>query len=78
MSQACGEVLDEVRRAIRSLLGPIAATNGSEAHLLDVGCWDGVETTRYAQLLNARAHGIEIFPVEQFLRLLWGGELLGV
>ena len=62
MSEACGEVLDEVRRAIRSLLGPIAATNGSEAHLLDVGCWDGIETTRYAQLLHARAHGIEIFP----------------
>lgn len=62
MSQACGEVLDEVRRAIRSLLGPIASANGSETHLLDVGCWDGLETLHYSELLHARPHGIEIFP----------------
>ena len=62
MSHACAEVLDEVRHVIRSLLEPLAAANGTEAHLLDVGCWDGVETVRYARLLRARAHGIEIFP----------------
>ena len=29
--------------------------------LLDVGCWDGEATTRYARILGAQACGIEIF-----------------
>jgi methionine biosynthesis protein MetW len=61
MSQACSEVLGEVRLTIRELLGVLPRDSARLPGLLDVGCWDGVETARLADLMGARAHGIEIF-----------------
>ncbi|HEY3412067.1 MAG TPA: class I SAM-dependent methyltransferase [Armatimonadota bacterium] len=40
----------------------LEAQVGSQARLLDVGCWDGAETVRMAALLGARPSGVEIFP----------------
>ena len=62
MSASCDDVLDEVRRTIRTLLESLESRDGTEARLLDVGCWDGAETVRTATLLRARPYGIEIFP----------------
>ncbi len=62
MSRACSDVLEHVRLAIRELLVALPRNGNRPRTLLDVGCWDGVETMRYAELLGARAHGIEVFP----------------
>jgi SAM-dependent methyltransferase len=62
MSASCDDVLDEVRRTIRALIKSLDPRDGQAARLLDVGCWDGAETIRTAQLLHARPYGIEIFP----------------
>ncbi len=55
-------MLDEVRSTIRTLLKSLDPREGPAARLLDVGCWDGAETVRIAELLHARPYGIEIFP----------------
>jgi SAM-dependent methyltransferase len=34
---------------------------GAERLLLDVGCWDGAQTLRYARAARARPHGVELF-----------------
>jgi methionine biosynthesis protein MetW len=72
MSRMCSEVLAEVDRALESLLreaarrlprpAPAATPSaGPPRRVLDVGCWDGAATVRYAALLEARPLGIEIF-----------------
>lgn len=62
MSVSCDDVLDGVRCPIRTLLKSLDPPAGPAARLLDVGCWDGAETVRTAELLHARPYGIEIFP----------------
>ncbi len=62
MSASCDDVLDEVRGTIRTLLKSLDPPQGPAPRLLDVGCWDGAETVRTAELLHARPYGIEIFP----------------
>lgn len=57
----CTTVLLEVQRTIEQLLQPDACAAAAARRLLDVGCWDGAVTLRYASLLGARAAGIEVF-----------------
>jgi SAM-dependent methyltransferase len=74
MSRLCSEVLAEVDRTLQSLVrdvaGRLAAPAGAPEgpaptrparRLLDVGCWDGSATVRYAGLLRAEPLGVEIF-----------------
>jgi SAM-dependent methyltransferase len=62
MSASCADVLDGVRSTIRTLLVSLDSRQGPANRLLDVGCWDGAETVRAAEILRARPCGIEIFP----------------
>ena len=57
----CSRVLDEIQeRLLRELRA--LPRNSRPADLLDVGCWDGVTTLRYAEALGgATAHGVEVF-----------------
>jgi methionine biosynthesis protein MetW len=60
MSQLCSRVLDDVHRRIVGNLQ--ALPRMSAGVLLDVGCWDGVATLRYARALGgARMLGVEVF-----------------
>lgn len=54
----CSETLGEVHAAITAGL---AARAPRAARLLDVGCWDGVQTGRYAEATGARPYGVELF-----------------
>src|SRR2546426_9847761 len=64
MSKACTAVLAEVQETIVRVLENLARDGESISTLLDVGCWDGEATVRYAGVLGCKAHGIEIFPSE--------------
>lgn len=61
----CSNVLNAVENTILHLLRTTqgVASAGGSAHLLDIGCWDGRATQRYAKAIGARAYGIEVFPV---------------
>jgi SAM-dependent methyltransferase len=62
MSRLCSGVLAEVRVVIERLLGEMPRTSAAAApRLLDVGCWDGETTARYARACGAGALGVEIF-----------------
>ena len=61
MSARCSEVLEETRRLLLRRVGGLPRGNGGAPGLLDVGCWDGEMTERYARLLGARPHGVEVF-----------------
>ena len=65
MSELCSRVLAEAHRALLDMVRdlPAAAHAAQSAVLLDVGCWDGAATLRYAEILGARALGIEVFDV---------------
>jgi SAM-dependent methyltransferase len=54
----CSETLGEVHAAIAAGL---AARAPRAARLLDVGCWDGEQTARYAAVTGARPYGVELF-----------------
>lgn len=54
----CSETLGEVHDAIAAGL---AARAPRVSRLLDVGCWDGAQTARYAQATGARPYGVELF-----------------
>lgn len=63
MSQRCSAVLAEVSRSIEELVTDLATrASGGKRRLLDVGCWEGEATARYAKRFVAEAHGIEVFP----------------
>jgi SAM-dependent methyltransferase len=51
-------ILEETERLLRDA-GPAGGVTGRR--LLDVGCWDGEATLRYARAAGASALGIEIF-----------------
>ena len=61
MSGLCTRVLVKTDRAIQRLLSGLVARTPKPRTLLDVGCWDGAATLRYAGLLGCAAHGIEVF-----------------
>jgi SAM-dependent methyltransferase len=61
----CSGVLHEVENTILHLLRTtqrVGSCDGISARLLDIGCWDGRATQRYARAIGARAHGVEVFP----------------
>jgi SAM-dependent methyltransferase len=63
MSERCSRILDEVHRVLLEQVSrlPVPARPSDPLVLLDVGCWDGAATERYARALGARALGIEVF-----------------
>ena len=63
MSELCSRVLTQVQAAISGLLRELPrAANGARPVMLDVGCWEGEGTTRYAEALGgATMRGIEVF-----------------
>jgi len=70
MSKQCGEIHEAVQAAILRLCRDAASLRaGDEAPaLLDVGCWNGAQTMKYAAVLGAKeVHGVEIFdePISQ-------------
>jgi SAM-dependent methyltransferase len=62
-SRLCSSVLAEVHLQIESFVRDPGSLRGLRRPLsfLDVGCSDGANTVRYAELLGAPARGIEIF-----------------
>jgi SAM-dependent methyltransferase len=58
----CSQVLSEVTARLFERVRAIAARTPGARRLLDVGCWDGESTARYAAALNCAASGIEIQP----------------
>jgi SAM-dependent methyltransferase len=56
----CSSVLREVQRRIEDELVALRPP-GPDSRLLDLGCWDGDATRRYADRLDARPSGVEIF-----------------
>jgi SAM-dependent methyltransferase len=60
----CSGVLSETYHVIERALAalPEGRTSGSPPRLLDVGCWNGDATLRYAARIGAITAGIEIFP----------------
>jgi SAM-dependent methyltransferase len=59
VSRLCTGVLSEVQATIADLL-PGVAPRPIE-RLLDVGCWDGSATARYASALGCESLGVEVF-----------------
>lgn len=58
----CSSVLADTHHGIAELLrGLTPAQAAGQRHLLDIGCWDGSATVRYAELLDAEPSGIEVF-----------------
>lgn len=61
MSRLLEGVLREVDRTILSMLERIRREAPPPRSLLDVGCWDGAATDRYARALGCPASGVEFF-----------------
>jgi len=61
MSERCTEALGETHRVLFDILRGLPRGNGAESRLLDVGCWDGETTERFARTIGARACGVEVF-----------------
>ena len=57
----CSDVLAAVQDEIASCLEELYPCSETPIRLLDVGCWDGSATIRFAQGIGAIAHGIDIF-----------------
>ena len=66
MSQLCSRVLTQVQAAIAARLRDLPRSPaGPQPVLLDVGCWDGAGTARYAAALaGATMRGIEVFEAQ--------------
>ena len=62
LSSPCSQVLAEVSARLLERVRRLAARAPRPRRLLDVGCWDGVSTARYAEALGCAASGIEIHP----------------
>ena len=61
MSRRCSAVLGEVQDAIADLLPRLAGGGEPVERLLDVGCWDGSATMRYARAVGCEPFGVEVF-----------------
>lgn len=64
MSRLLEGVLEEVDRTIVRMLERCRREGPAPRALLDVGCWDGAHTERYARLLGCAAFGVEIFDAQ--------------
>src|SRR5690242_1889223 len=65
MSELCSKVLTQVQVAIADLLRGLPRANGERPVLLDVGCWTGEGTQRYADAMGgATLRGIEVFDAQ--------------
>jgi SAM-dependent methyltransferase len=74
MSARCSAVIREIHKAITGVLGEVRADRGGQSlSLLDVGCWDGVTTAAYRNVLGGPASGVEVYA-EQAAR----AEALGI
>jgi len=62
VSTPCSQVLAEVSARLLELVRPLAARTPHPRRVLDVGCWDGASTARYAEALGCAASGVEIHP----------------
>jgi SAM-dependent methyltransferase len=58
----CSGVLHETYETICQGLATLPLPRAPQPRLLDVGCWDGTATVRFADTLGAAMAGIEIFP----------------
>ncbi len=61
MSTLLEGVLQEVDRTIVGMLERMRREGPPPRSLLDVGCWDGAATQRYARALGCAAFGVEFF-----------------
>lgn len=61
MSRLLEGVLRQVDRTIVGMLERIRREGQPPRSLLDVGCWDGAATERYARVLGCPAFGVEFF-----------------
>lgn len=61
MSRLCASVLARVDRVILAELDRLGRDGLAARALLDVGCWDGERTARYAARLGCAARGVEVF-----------------
>lgn len=61
----CAETLHEVHATIVACLqdraNALRRSAACQPRLLDIGCWDGEATRRYAAVIGAEPYGIEIF-----------------
>jgi methionine biosynthesis protein MetW len=64
VSERCSEVLSEVQNAIVRLCTTVRRQEGRPLALLDIGCWDGETTMRYAAQLGGPSAGVEIFDAQ--------------
>lgn len=64
MSALLVGVLAEVERTIAGMLEQVRREDARVGTLLDVGCWDGAATERYARRLGAAARGVELFEAQ--------------
>lgn len=70
MSHLCSEVHENLDKKITQLCQELRESNrvDSTGKLLDIGCWDGVKTRKYADILGISGrYGVEIFD-EQILK----------
>lgn len=62
MSARCSAVIRQIHKAITGVLGQVRADcDGRPLSLLDVGCWDGVTTAAYREVLGGAASGVEVY-----------------
>lgn len=64
MSRLLPGVLRRVNDTIAAEAGRLAREGLKARRLLDVGCWDGEHTARYAGALGCAACGVEIFETQ--------------
>ena len=64
MSYLCSEVHAGLDKTLTEICGQLAGkyARSSDGKLLDIGCWNGSKTRKYAEVLGfSGRHGIEIF-----------------
>lgn len=64
MSALLEGVLERVQRTILRMLEQIRREGPPPRALLDVGCWDGSHTDRYARAAGSAAYGVELFEAQ--------------
>lgn len=62
MSARCSAVIREIHKSITGVLREVRAEReGRALSLLDVGCWDGLTTVAYREVLGGPASGVEVY-----------------
>jgi SAM-dependent methyltransferase len=65
LSKLCSQVLGELTTQTLRELRRLRAAEGRALDLLDVGCWNGETTIRYAATLGGTARGVEVFDAQR-------------